>query len=97
MHLLNSYNVAGANVSKTYARSGSTNRKARTRRRVASRLAVDPSQIACRNVGPIITMRNKEEHSMMDVVVLGLAFGLLGSRSTAPTSAKGLEENGHDL
>jgi len=25
-------------------------------------------------VVPIITMRNKEEHSMMDVIVLGLAF-----------------------
>jgi hypothetical protein len=24
---------------------------------------------------PIITTRNKEEHSMMDVIVLGLAFG----------------------
>ena len=36
------------------------------------------SQIACRNgalVVPIITTRNKEEHSMMDVIVLGLAFG----------------------
>jgi hypothetical protein len=40
-------------------------------------LAVDRSQIARRNsatVVPIITMRNKEEHSMMDVIVLGLAF-----------------------
>ena len=38
-----------------------------------------PSQIACRNgaiIVPIITTRNKEEHSMMDVIVLGLAFGL---------------------
>ena len=26
-------------------------------------------------VVPIITTRNKEEHSMMDVIVLGLAFG----------------------
>ena len=48
------------------------------RHSVASRLAVDLSQIGCRNgaiVVPIITTRNKEEHSMMDVVVLGLAFG----------------------
>jgi hypothetical protein len=51
--------------------------KTRTRHRVASRLAVYP-KIACRNgaiVVPIITTRNKEEHSMMDVIVLGLAFG----------------------
>jgi hypothetical protein len=36
------------------------------------------SQIARRNgatIVPIITTRNKEEHSMMDVIVLGLAFG----------------------
>jgi len=36
------------------------------------------SQIACRDgaiIVPIITTRNKEEHSMMDVIVLGLAFG----------------------
>jgi hypothetical protein len=36
------------------------------------------SQIACRNgaiIVPIVTTRNKEEHSMMDVIVLGLAFG----------------------
>ena len=41
-------------------------------------MAVDLSQIARRNgeiIVPIITTRNKEEHSMMDVVVLGLAFG----------------------
>jgi hypothetical protein len=41
-------------------------------------LAVDLRQIACRNgaiIVPIITTRNKEEHSMMDVIVLGLAFG----------------------
>jgi hypothetical protein len=31
---------------------------------------------------------------MTDVVVLGLAFGLLRSRSAAPTSANGFEENG---
>ena len=52
--------------------------KMRTRHRGASRLAVDVSQIACRNgaiIVPIITTRNKEEHSMMDVIVLGLAFG----------------------
>ena len=52
--------------------------KTRTRHRVASRLAVDLSQIACRNgaiIVPITTTRNKEEHSMMDVIVLGLAFG----------------------
>jgi hypothetical protein len=52
--------------------------KIRTRHRVASRLAVDLSQIACRNgaiIVPIITTRNKEEHSMMGVIVLGLAFG----------------------
>ena len=52
--------------------------KTRTRHRVASRLAVDLSQIACRNgaiIVPIITTRNKEEPSMMDVIVLGLAFG----------------------
>jgi hypothetical protein len=52
--------------------------KTRTRQRVASRLAVDLSQIACRNgaiIVLIITTRDKEEHSMMDVVVLGLAFG----------------------
>jgi hypothetical protein len=52
--------------------------KARTRHRGASQLAVDLSQIACRNgaiIVPIITTRNKEEHSMMDVIVLGLAFG----------------------
>jgi hypothetical protein len=49
----------------------------RTRQSVASRLAVDLSQIACRNgaiVVPIIITRNKEEHPMMDVIVLGLAF-----------------------
>jgi hypothetical protein len=43
-------------------------------------LAVDLSQIGCRNgaiVVPIITTRNKEEHSMMDVIVLGLAFDFL--------------------
>jgi hypothetical protein len=48
------------------------------RTRLASRLAVDLSQIACRNgaiIVPIITTPNKEEHSMMDVIVLGLAFG----------------------
>jgi len=47
--------------------------KTRTRHGVA-----DLSQIACRNeaiIVPIITTRNKEEHSMMDVVVLSLAFG----------------------
>jgi hypothetical protein len=52
--------------------------KTRTRHGFASRLAVDRSQIACRNgaiIVPIITTRNKEEHSMMDVIVLGLAFG----------------------
>ena len=52
--------------------------KTRTRQRVASRLAIDLSQIACRNgaiIVPIITTRNKEELSMMDVIVLGLAFG----------------------
>jgi hypothetical protein len=52
--------------------------KTRTRHGFASRLAVDLSQIACRNgaiIVPIITTRNKEEHSMMDVIVLGLAFG----------------------
>ena len=52
--------------------------KMRTRHRVASRLAVDLSQIARRNgaiIVPIITTRNKEVHSMMDVIVLGLAFG----------------------
>ena len=41
-------------------------------------MAVDLSQIACRNgaiIVLIITTRDKEEHSMMDVVVLGLAFG----------------------
>ena len=41
-------------------------------------MAVDLSQIACRNgaiIVPVITTRNKEEHSMMDVIVLGLAFG----------------------
>ena len=41
-------------------------------------MAIDPSQIANRNsaiIVPIITTRNKEEHSMMDVIVLGLAFG----------------------
>jgi hypothetical protein len=51
--------------------------KIRTRHRVASRLAVDLSQ-ACRNgaiIVPIITTRNREEHSMRDVIVLGLAFG----------------------
>jgi cyanate permease len=55
------------------------------------------SQIACRNgaiIVPIITTRNKEEHSMMDVIVLGLAFGFLRSRSATPTSANGFEENG---
>jgi hypothetical protein len=63
----------------------------------ASRLAVDLSQIACRNgaiIVPVITTRNKEEHSMMDVIVLGLAFGFLRSRSATPTSANGFEENG---
>ena len=45
-----------------------------TGHRVASRLAVDLSQIAGRN-SAIITMRDREEHSMMDVIVLGLAFG----------------------
>jgi hypothetical protein len=64
--------------------------KTRTRHSVASRLAVNLSQIACRNgaiVVPIITTRNKEEHSMMDVIVLG-------SRSATPTCANGFEENG---
>ena len=71
--------------------------KTRTRHRVASRLAVYLSQIASRNgaiIVPIITTRNKEEHSMMDVIVLGLAFGFLRSRSATPTSANGFEENG---
>ena len=51
--------------------------KTPTSHRVASRLG-RLSQIACRNgaiIVPIITTRNKEEHSMMDVIVLGLAFG----------------------
>jgi hypothetical protein len=34
---------------------------------------------------------------MMDVVVLGLAFGFLRSRSVTPTSANGFEGMGHDL
>ena len=58
--------------------------KTRTRQRVASRLAIDLSQIACRNgaiIVPIITTRNKEEHSMMDVIVLGLAFGFFALAS----------------
>ena len=41
-------------------------------------MAVDLSQITSRNgaiIVPIITTRNKEEHSIMDVIVLGLAFG----------------------
>jgi hypothetical protein len=45
---------------------------------VTTRPTVDLSQIACRNgaiIVPIITTRNKEEHSMMNVIVLGLAFG----------------------
>ena len=69
--------------------------KARTRHSVASRLAVDPSQIACRNgaiVVPIITTRNKEEHSMMDVIVLGLAFTFCARDRLRP--ANGFEENG---
>jgi hypothetical protein len=44
LQLCNSYNVLGASVSKTYARSGSTYRK----------------------------NKDKEEHSMMDVILLGL-------------------------
>ena len=48
--------------------------KVRTRHRVASRLAVDLPQIAGR-ISAIITTRDKEEHSMMDVIVLGLALG----------------------
>jgi hypothetical protein len=46
--------------------------------RVASPLAVDLFQIASRNdaiIVPIKTMRHKEELSMMDIIVLGLAFG----------------------
>lgn len=31
---------------------------------------------------------------MMDVVVLGLAFGFLRSRPATPSSATGFEENG---
>jgi hypothetical protein len=31
---------------------------------------------------------------MMDVVVLGLAFGFFQSRSAAPTAANGFEGNG---
>jgi K+-transporting ATPase KdpF subunit len=31
---------------------------------------------------------------MMDVVVLGLAFGFLRSRPATPSSANGFEENG---
>jgi hypothetical protein len=31
---------------------------------------------------------------MVDVIVLGLAFGFLRSRSATPTSANGFEENG---
>jgi hypothetical protein len=53
-------------------------KRTRTRHRFAGRLAFDLSQIAYRNgaiIVPIITTRNKEEHSMMDVIVLGLAFG----------------------
>jgi len=40
-------------------------------------LAVDLSQIASRNGAIIVPIRTtrKEEHSMMDVIVLGLAFG----------------------
>jgi hypothetical protein len=56
----------------------------RTRHRVASRLAVDLSQIASRNgaiIVPIITTRKKEELSMMDVIVLGLAFGFFALAS----------------
>ena len=40
-------------------------------------MAGDLPRIACRNGAitvPIITTRNKEEHPMMDVIVLGLAF-----------------------
>jgi hypothetical protein len=45
---------------------------------VASRLAVDLSQIESRNgviIVPIITTRKTEEHSMMDLIVLSLALG----------------------
>jgi hypothetical protein len=31
---------------------------------------------------------------MMDVIVLGLAFGFLRARSATPTFANGFEENG---
>jgi hypothetical protein len=71
--------------------------KTRTRHRAASRLAVDLSQTACRNgaiIVPVITTRNKEEHSMMDIIVLGLAFGFFRARSATPMSANGFEENG---
>jgi hypothetical protein len=71
--------------------------KTRTRHRAAGQLAVDLAQIACRNgaiIVPVITTRNKEEHSMMDVIVLGLAFGFLRARSATPTFANGFEENG---
>jgi hypothetical protein len=40
------------------------------------RLAVDLSKLPAGMARYFITTRNKEEHSMMDVIVLGFAFGL---------------------
>ena len=41
-----------------------------------------------------ITTRNKEEHSMMDVIVLSLAFSFFALAIAYATPANGFEENG---
>jgi hypothetical protein len=64
--------------------------KTRTRHSVASRLAV-----ACRNGAIVVPItRNKEEHSMMDVIVLGLAFGFFALAIGYAHVCERFEENG---
>jgi hypothetical protein len=54
------------------------------------RLAVDLSKLPAGMARYFITTRNKEEHSMMDVIVLGF----LRSPLATPTAATGFEDNG---
>jgi hypothetical protein len=58
---------------KTYARSGSTNRKSAEEAgaRAGWPLIYPKLPAEMRDNCSIITTRNKEEHSMMDVIVLG--------------------------
>ena len=58
------------------------------------RLAVDLSKLPAGMARYFITTRNKEEHSMMDVIVLGFAFASLRSPLATPTAATGFEDNG---